>query len=198
MLTFESHCIPIVGEGVLVSNKRWLSPLFKGVCFVQRNARQARLLFLSLVNIEQLTPQCWPSLHWGRFNKTLHVTLQKHKSLELNTGQLCPVFKQPFGFWQGHTMGKIWPLEYRSCPVSQFFAPKILSYKKVRPEQLRRKLLKHYVNNQCWENKQFSDRANLHFVKKHYLFIDRLSCSKTGLAVSLNKQNKNLVLLEMI
>ena len=59
-------------------NKRWLSPLFKGVCLALRSARQVHLLLSSLVNIEHLTAQGWPSLCWGRFYKTLHVTVLRH------------------------------------------------------------------------------------------------------------------------
>ena len=51
-----------------VPRKQSLSPLFKGVCLAQRSARQVLFLLSCLVNIEHLTVQSWPSLHWGGFN----------------------------------------------------------------------------------------------------------------------------------
>ena len=60
----------------LPSKIRWLSPSLVQRC--SSCAKQAHLLLSHLVNIEHLTAQGWPSLCWGRFYKTLHVTVLRH------------------------------------------------------------------------------------------------------------------------
>ena len=55
---------------ISVTNKWWLSPLFKGGCFAQSRARQMQLLLSCLVNIKHLAAECWPILCGGQFNKT--------------------------------------------------------------------------------------------------------------------------------
>ena len=56
---------------------------------------QVRLLLVRRINLEHLSAQSWPSLRWGRFNKTLQVTVLKHSFIQIP--QNCPVFQ-----WNHH------------------------------------------------------------------------------------------------